>query len=492
MEAAQLYERAQLYDKAVSIYIRTKNYNLAAPLMSKITSPKLHCEYAKAKEDQGNYLEAEKAYMAGKDFDNVIRLNLEHLKNPDKAFDLVRQTRTATGARYAAKYCQANKDFTSAIEFMLLAKLPEEAFLLAKTHDQMDKFAEILGDRGTTEQYHSIAHYYETRGDLLNAGTFYAHCKQFQYALKLFIQAGEPAIERAIEVVGEAKSETLVHQLLDYLMGDSDGIPKDPNYIFRLYMALGNFAQAAKTAVIIARSEQELGNYKVAHNILFDTYKSLESHNIKLLFELKRSLLVLHSYVLAKILVKHKLHKKAARVLIRVSRNISKFPSHVVPILTLTVIECHRAGLKKSALEFAAQLMHPENRNKIDPQYKRKIENIVRKPDRTEADEKTSPCPMCRSPVRKSELDCVNCKTSIPYCIASGRHMVLDGWSSCPSCKFPAIYRSFAKIVATEKACPMCEQPLEVEQIVREDNAFQALKRNIENVEADAPQAQKE
>lgn len=76
-----------------------------------------------------------------------------------------------------------------------------------------------------------------------------------------------------------------MHQLLDYLMGDSDGIPKDPNCIFslllllliinwfqyylmkkdifRLYMALGNFAQAAKTAVIIARSEQELGNYKV-------------------------------------------------------------------------------------------------------------------------------------------------------------------------------------------------------------------------------------
>ena len=107
-------------------------------------------------------------------------------------------------------------NFTSAIEFMLLAKLPEEAFMLAQvlflfssllffsfilfysilfyfilvsfyfilfcfvlfyfvlfccvsfcflfififiincsfiqTHDQMDKFAEILGDRGTTEQ----------------------------------------------------------------------------------------------------------------------------------------------------------------------------------------------------------------------------------------------------------------------------------------------------------------------------------------------------
>ena len=46
-------------------------------------------------------------------------------------------------------------------------------------------------------------------------------------------------------------------------------------------------------------------------------------------------------------------------------------------------------------------LILQKHRNKIDPQYKRKIENIVRKPDRTEADEKTSPCPMCRSPVCK-------------------------------------------------------------------------------------------
>lgn len=33
-------------------------------------------------------------------------------------------------------------------------------------------------------------------------------------------------------------------------------------------MALGNYAQAAKTAVIIARSEQELGNYKVCRILM--------------------------------------------------------------------------------------------------------------------------------------------------------------------------------------------------------------------------------
>ena len=45
------------------------------------------------------------------------------------------------------------------------------------------------------------------------------------------------------QVVGLAKNDMLTHTLIDYLMGESDGHPKDPNYIFRLYMALGNFPQ---------------------------------------------------------------------------------------------------------------------------------------------------------------------------------------------------------------------------------------------------------
>ena len=54
--------------------------------------------------------------------------------------------------------------------------------------------------------------------------------------------------------------------------------------------------------------------------------------------------------------------------------NISKFPSHIVPILTTTVIECHRSGLKNSAFNHAVTLMRPEYRKDIDEKYKKKIE----------------------------------------------------------------------------------------------------------------------
>ena len=106
-------------------------------------------------------------------------------------------------------------------------------------------------------------------------------CKEHSKALRLFLQCGERAVDQAIEVVGRARSDMLTHQLIDFLMGETDGVPKDPNYIFRLYMALGNYPQAAKTAIIIARQEQELGNYRIAHGILFETHRELTAQRIR-------------------------------------------------------------------------------------------------------------------------------------------------------------------------------------------------------------------
>lgn len=92
---------------------------------------------------------------------------------------------------------------------------------------------------------------------------FKSLCGQHHRALKLFLQCGKQEVEAAIAVVGKARNDMLTHTLIDFLMGETDGVPKDPNYIYRLYMALGSYSQAAKTAIIIAKQEQDLGNYKV-------------------------------------------------------------------------------------------------------------------------------------------------------------------------------------------------------------------------------------
>merc|ERR1712147_236137 len=97
---------------------------------------------------------------------------------------------------------------------------------------------------------------------------------------------------------------------------------QDHNYLFKLHIALGNYDKAAQTAVVIAKQEQERGNYKLAHDQLFGTYKELRSQGKRPSTELDRTLMLLHSYILVKSLVKLGDHMGAARMLIRVARNI--------------------------------------------------------------------------------------------------------------------------------------------------------------------------
>ena len=87
------------------------------------------------------------------------------------------------------------------------------------------------------------------------------------------VNADSEALNLAIEVVGASGQGHLSRQLIDYLMGETDGIPKDAKYLFRLYMARNQYKEAAKTAIIIAREEQAQGNYRNAHDVLFNMYQ---------------------------------------------------------------------------------------------------------------------------------------------------------------------------------------------------------------------------
>jgi len=216
--------------------------------------------------------------------------------------------------------------------------------------------------------------------------------------------------------------------------------------------------------VIIAKQEQEIGNYRQAHKLLFETHKDLESHRIPITLDLRRNLMLLHSYVIVRIIANLGDHETAARMLIRVAKNISKFPKHVVQILTSAVLECQRVGFSGSAYEYASILVRPEYRMQINEKYKKKIEGTVRKRSKDELvdpPEQSSPCPFCSAMVPDTHLECDNCKQTIPYCIATGRHLVLTDWSFCPSCHFPALYSAFVKLVKAEGTCPMCEQSVQ-------------------------------
>lgn len=53
-------------------------------------------------------------------------------------------------------------------------------------------------------------------------------------------------------------------------------------------------------------------------------------------------------------------------------------------------------------------------RSAISMAYKRKIENIVRKPEKTEEEESLAPCPTCSLEIPETQLDCPACCCTIP------------------------------------------------------------------------------
>jgi len=482
-DAATLYEKAGECEEAASIYIKAKNFAAAQPLLAKVSTPKLHLQFARAREMEKDYRTAAQGYEKGNDLDSVIRLSLNHLGQPDKAFALVRQHQSPEGAEMAARYCEGVSNFQGAIEFLLMAKKSSEAFELAMSHDTMEAYETALGANGAPEEYANVAKYYESKQEWSKAAEFYAICGKHHKALKLYLQCDE--IEKAIEVVGRARSDVLTHTLIDHLTGTGPNAPpKAPVHIFRLYMALGNFLQAASTAMVIAIQEREQGNYKSAHATLYETLRELEARSLKIPSALKSEFLLLHSYLLAKKRIKVGDHPGAARLLCRVAKSISKFPAHIVPILTSTVIECQRAGLKKTAFQYASRLMQPEHRGDLQPNYRKKIEAIVRHSAREEledAEQGRSRSPYSGDMLEDFELVCPRTKNQIPFCIVTGRHMVLEDWCICPNSKMPALFSMYVEYLESfdteeERVDPVCGRSISVQELKRMEDPTEYLK----------------
>lgn len=456
-DAAEMFLKAENYERAAFMYT---NYLLkdrglisqAAAIMEKVKNDQIHSAFAKHCVAAGRFDEAAKAFARAKDMDKVVELKLRKLDQVPEAFQIVRDTCSAQGAVLVAEFCQEDKNYRGAIEFLLMANKSDEAFRLAQQEGLVETYSSILGDSIQVEDAKRVASHYEKFQDFGKAGRFYSLCGQYQKALKLFLQCGDKEIDAAIDVVGKSQNESLTHQLIDYLVGDKDGVPKDPNYIYRLYIALRKYEDAAKTALIIARQEQDMGNYALAHSVIVETIRQLEDEGIKVSLNLRTNFVLLHSYILVKRLVKSGNHSGAARMLLRVAQSVSKFPLHSVPILTSTVIECQRAGLKASSYEYAVMLMRPENRSVIDQNLKRKIEAIVRRKSQNVDDspEETSPCPISGQMIANTQLECPSTRDALPMCVVTGRHMVLDDWCFCPVSKFPALMTEYIRYIEAE------------------------------------------
>ncbi len=143
---------------------------------------------------------------------------------------------------------------------------------MAQQHNKMELYADIIGEDATPEDYSSIALHFESSKNPLLAGKFYYLAGKFEKAMGHLLKHAtgkgggravgddEETLQLAVDVAARSGDEKLTGQLIDFLLGDIDGVPKDAKFLFRLYMAKRMFKQAAKTAVIIAGEEQSRGN----------------------------------------------------------------------------------------------------------------------------------------------------------------------------------------------------------------------------------------
>ncbi|MCP9258311.1 hypothetical protein DINM_002811 [Dirofilaria immitis] len=442
-DATYLYELGHFYDRAAAVSLKAKNWTKVGNLLPKVHSPKIHSAYGKVMEEEGKYKQAAIAYKNARDYDNLARLLLEHLNKPEEAVCIVRESRSVEGARLVAKFFIKLGDHDSAIQFLVLSQCQQEAFHLAETEQKMDVFADAVEDEGTIDVFLQLADYYAKNINSQKAGFFTT-----RLALDYLLTNSEDteAMKTAITCAVEARDSSLSSRVVDYLFGETDGIPKNPKLIFKYYISMKMYHEAAKTAVVIATEEQANGSYRIAHKLLFGMYRELQNEGIKVPFEVQNNLMLLHSYLIIKSLIKRGEHMKAARMLIRVAGNISHFPAHIVPILTTSVIECSKAGLKQSAFKFAVELLKGCNRKNIDQKYRRKIEAVVRKPDKLpDPEESKTCCPYCDNPMEASIL---------------GLHLVANDFAICSSCGFPGFYSELKKLKDEKEDCPMCGDEL--------------------------------
>jgi WD repeat-containing protein 19 len=323
---------------ACTLYIQQKQFTRVDVILPHVTSSKLHGVYAKAKESEGRFKEAINSYRLAGDMDSVVRIYLDQMSDPHSASEIVLETRSIDGARMLARFYQQIGDFESALQFLILCGCLADAFTLAQKQNKLKHYGQLLeqSDNAKSSDFVTLAKHFESEKYTLLAGKYYFLAKEYAKALKYLLKAStfnneeNVALSLAIDCVATSNDEKLVNQLIEFLLGENDGSPKDPKLLFRLYMARKQYREAAKTAVIIASQEQLVGNYRSAHDLLFSMYQELKRNHLEIAADMKLSLNLLHRYILVRAHVKMGNHLQAAKLLEQVARNISQFPTRML------------------------------------------------------------------------------------------------------------------------------------------------------------------
>ena len=60
-----------------------------------------------------------------------------------------------------------------------------------------------------------------------------------------------------------------------HLLNQNISFLQDAKFLFKLYLAIGQYKEAARTAILIAKEDQAAGNYRNAHDMLFNMHSGM-------------------------------------------------------------------------------------------------------------------------------------------------------------------------------------------------------------------------
>jgi WD repeat-containing protein 19 len=448
--AAQLYARVDEFNAAAQCYVRAGELKSAGELVPKVSDTKVLRSIGLQLERAGQLEPATVAFDRANDWESNVRVLLKI--NLDRATAVARDHPIVSVCRLVAEHCIQLSNFRYAIEFLIRAGRADDAFRVAELHNKMDELADLIGENGTIEQYQAIGQYFCNRRDMIQAAKFFSLGGDHSRGMNCYMADGtDQALDLALDLAERIPDRELRDRLLDYLTANMKDQNRDLKYLLRMFMIMQQFAEAAAIATPIAEEFRFRGEYKASRDLLFDIVRQLKKHGVSVSNEMRQNLMVTHSYLLIKN-QKDKNKEIAALLLRRLSKYVSKFPTHASNLLVMGVVECSRCGMKKSAFEIATKLLQPEYESKLKPDMLKKIQTTVRRKETAEAEEPKTKCPACAAELAISELYCGNCKSNLPFDGCTGMHMTREDWCECPNCHWPASFAAMQQ----EKVCALC------------------------------------
>ncbi|TNJ26146.1 WD-repeat membrane protein, partial [Giardia muris] len=409
---------------------------------------------------------------SGKNFVESATLNVRELEA-----DL-----RLSSASLATHYANAG-NAKKAIFFSALSGMYDDAFDLAIKSGNEDLLVRVVDKSAPPEFLRKAAKYFATPDLTLESGNgaprnvgVAAHFLELSgaqdFAIKLLITHGNGTtdIDKAIDLLRTCKS--MFEYVIDHLKSAPDGMKRSSSYIFKIFLAMERYSEAAAVVCGLADRETDEEHYSKAKSLLLQCAAKIYAQAGKMPASFRDRLINLHSIDLGKLFAKQEMHLQAAICFYRVSRISSHFGANAFKILLPATVECTRAGsvMAQEGYECARTLLSG-HKDQIPEKYLKAVEQVVRKYKRGEqASKGTKPCCSCGEDLPIGLLRCDHCMAVLPLDTATGLQITLADYCECPYCFWTCSQLGLADVYRPEEVktyntpCLMCGKKINVEK----------------------------